>query len=179
MERIGQLSLLSKQTGISQRPNSSKTYKHWYKTTWGFNCNYVVCLLNKPDSAVQIRTIMKQNGSQCTEKRVVPQMKKAWQSKSKFRAMLIVFFGIKGVIMENWVPNGVTVNQHYYRKVLETLGQKKEAIVVGKWFPHSRQHTSTHSTLSEVVFGPETHYSTWLPSLMPWFSTMWLFFSGK
>lgn len=46
-------------------------------------------------------------------------MKKDRQIKSKFKAMLIVFFHIKGVIMENWFP--VTVNQHYDKKVPKTL----------------------------------------------------------
>lgn len=47
-------------------------------------------------------------------------IKIAQQNKSKFKAML-VFFVIKNpLIMENWVPDGVTMNQHYYRKVLKT-----------------------------------------------------------
>jgi hypothetical protein len=53
-------------------------------------------------------------------------MKKARQSKSKFKAMLlvIVFFDIKGVIFEHWVPEGTTVNQHYYKTVLQTLRER-------------------------------------------------------
>lgn len=40
-------------------------------------------------------------------------MKKAWQRKAKFKAMIIIFFEIYGIIMENCVLNGVTVKQHY------------------------------------------------------------------
>lgn len=43
-----------------------------------------------------------------------PRMKKARMSKSRVKAMLIVFFDIKGVIMTEWVPEGQTVNQKYY-----------------------------------------------------------------
>jgi PhoPQ-activated pathogenicity-related protein len=53
-----------------------------------------------------------------------PKMKKARQSKSKFKAMLIVFFDIKGVIFEHWAPECATVNQHYYKNVLQTLRER-------------------------------------------------------
>lgn len=60
--------------------------------------------------------------------------------------------------MENWVSDGGTVNQHYYRKVLETSGEKKT---------RERGHNCEklvssfmRKTLSEAVFGPEMHYST-------------------
>ena len=39
-------------------------------------------------------------------------------SKSKFKAMMIVFFDIRGVIYIDWVPEGQTVNQVYYKNVL-------------------------------------------------------------
>ncbi len=44
-------------------------------------------------------------------------MKKARMLKSKFKAMLIVFFNIDGIVMTEWVPEGQT----YYLKVLATL----------------------------------------------------------
>jgi histone-lysine N-methyltransferase SETMAR len=53
-----------------------------------------------------------------------PKMKKARHSKSKFKAMLIVFFDIKGVIFQHWVPEGRTVNQHYYKNVLQNLRER-------------------------------------------------------
>jgi hypothetical protein len=31
--------------------------------------------------------------------------------RSKFKAMLIVFFDIQGIVMAEWVPSGQTVNQ--------------------------------------------------------------------
>jgi len=36
----------------------------------------------------------------------------------KFKAMLIVFFDIQGIVMAEWVPIGQTVNQHYDIEVL-------------------------------------------------------------
>lgn len=53
-----------------------------------------------------------------------PRMKKARMSKSKFKAMLIVFFDINGVVMTEWVPEGQTVNQTYYLQVLATLRER-------------------------------------------------------
>jgi hypothetical protein len=37
------------------------------------------------------------------------------------KAMMIVFFNIRGVIMTEWVPEGQTVNQKYYLEVLTKL----------------------------------------------------------
>ena len=50
-----------------------------------------------------------------------PRKKKARMSKSKFKAMMIVFFDIQGVIYIDWVPEGQTVNQVYCKNVLTTL----------------------------------------------------------
>ncbi|GFS83246.1 putative mariner transposase [Trichonephila clavipes] len=43
-----------------------------------------------------------------------PRAKKARMSKSKFKAMMIVFFDIHGIVYLHWVPEGQTINQHYY-----------------------------------------------------------------
>ena len=50
--------------------------------------------------------------------------KKAWKSKSKFKAMMIVFYDIQGIIYINWVPEGQRVNQVYYKEVLKTLHKR-------------------------------------------------------
>jgi hypothetical protein len=42
-------------------------------------------------------------------------------SKTKVKAMKIIFFDIRGVIMIEWVPEGQTVNQKYYLEVLTKL----------------------------------------------------------
>jgi len=40
-----------------------------------------------------------------------PRQKKARQSKSKFKAMMIVFSDIRGIVHVDWVPESQTVNQ--------------------------------------------------------------------
>jgi len=53
-----------------------------------------------------------------------PRKKKARMSKSKFKAMMIVFFDIGGVIYIDWVPEGQTANQVYHKNVLITLRER-------------------------------------------------------
>ncbi|GFX58090.1 putative mariner transposase [Trichonephila clavipes] len=43
-----------------------------------------------------------------------PRAKKARMSKSKFKAMMIVFFDIHGIVYLHWVPEGQAINQRYY-----------------------------------------------------------------
>ncbi|GFV64552.1 uncharacterized protein TNCV_4965331 [Trichonephila clavipes] len=45
-------------------------------------------------------------------------------TKSKFKAILIVFFDINGIVKLKWVPCGENVNQHYYIEVLKRLREK-------------------------------------------------------
>jgi len=45
-------------------------------------------------------------------------------SRSKFKAVLIVFFDIQGTAMAEWVPSGQTVNQQYYIEVLTKLRER-------------------------------------------------------
>ena len=47
-----------------------------------------------------------------------PRPKNARMSRSKFKAMMIVFFDIQDIVMAGWVPSGQTVNQQYYIEVL-------------------------------------------------------------
>jgi len=53
-----------------------------------------------------------------------PRQKKARMSRSKFKAMLIVFFDIQGIVMAQWVPSGQMVNQQYYIEVLTKLRKR-------------------------------------------------------
>jgi hypothetical protein len=52
------------------------------------------------------------------------QEEKAWKSKSNFKAMMIVFFNIRGIVHIDWVPEGQTVNQVYYKQVLTTFHER-------------------------------------------------------
>jgi hypothetical protein len=51
-------------------------------------------------------------------------MKKARMSKSKVKAMMVIFFDIRGVIMIQLIPEGQTVNQKYYLEVLFKLRER-------------------------------------------------------
>ena len=50
-----------------------------------------------------------------------PRPKKAHMSKSKIKAVLIAFFNQKGMVHHEFVPEGETVNQHFYQQVLVCL----------------------------------------------------------
>jgi len=50
-----------------------------------------------------------------------PRQKKARQSKSKFKAKMMVFFFFQNPVDVNWVPEGQTINQVYYKEVLTNL----------------------------------------------------------
>jgi len=50
-----------------------------------------------------------------------PRPKQARMSKSKIRSMFICFFDSQGIVLKEFVPPGQTVNQNFYREVLERL----------------------------------------------------------
>ena len=52
---------------------------------------------------------------------ISPRQKKARQSKSKFKAMVIVSSDIHGIVHVDWVPEGQIVNHVYYDEVLTTF----------------------------------------------------------
>lgn len=107
------------------------------------------------------------------------QIEKAWESKSKFRAMLIVFLDIRGVVMENLVPGGVTKKTTLLQKDSWNFareGQEKEVTAVGKEFSLSSGQQFSTPTPS-VKFWPRNTSQDLniLPDLIfPWFkvSTM-------
>jgi len=53
-----------------------------------------------------------------------PHPKKARMSKSKIKSMLVCFFGSQGIVHKEFVPQGQTVNQFYYREILEKLRKR-------------------------------------------------------
>jgi hypothetical protein len=55
------------------------------------------------------------------EDRRIPKPKKSRMSKSKIKKMFICFFGIRGIIHSEFVPEGTTVNQTFYMEVAEKL----------------------------------------------------------
>jgi len=57
-----------------------------------------------------------------------PCPKKARMSKSKIKSMLICFFDSQGIVHTEFVPQGQTLNQFYYREIPERL--RKRAVRV-------------------------------------------------
>ena len=53
-----------------------------------------------------------------------PRPKKARMSKSKLKSMLVFFFDSMGTVYKEWVPAGQTVNQYYYKDILERLRKR-------------------------------------------------------
>ena len=53
-----------------------------------------------------------------------PRPKKARMSKSKIKSMLICFLTVKAIVHTEFVPQGQTVNQFYYREILERLRKR-------------------------------------------------------
>ena len=45
-----------------------------------------------------------------------PRAKKARQSKSNIKVMIIVFFGLDGIVRAEFVPRNTTVNSEYYKR---------------------------------------------------------------
>ncbi|KAL4112100.1 hypothetical protein QTP88_015948 [Uroleucon formosanum] len=91
-----------------------------------------------------------------------PRMKKARMSKSKFKAMLIVFFDIKGIIFVEWVPSGQTVNQYYCKEVLiklrERVRKKRPDLWKNGWVLH-QDNAPAHSAFSIQRFLTEKKIS--------------------
>ena len=58
-----------------------------------------------------LRMIWKPSNNQCSgSQHHLQDKKKACMSRSKFKAMLIVFFDIQGIVMAEWVTSGQMVN---------------------------------------------------------------------
>jgi len=82
--------------------------------------------------------------------------KKARMSRSKtFKAMLIVFFDIQGIVMAEWVPSDQTVNQQYYIEVLpklrECVRRKRPELWGNGWILH-QDNAPAHNALSVKQF---------------------------
>jgi len=88
---------------------------------------------------------------------ISPRQKKARQSKSKFKAIMIFFFDIRGIVHVEWVPEGQTVNQVYYKEVFTNLRERvrrrrrPEMWKNGLWILH-QDNAPAHNALSVKTF---------------------------
>jgi hypothetical protein len=78
------------------------------------------------------------------------------ESCPKFKAMLIVFFNIQGIVMAEWFPSSQTVNQQCYLEVLSEIAQTYEnptTRIMEKWLDFApRKHTRPQRFVCEAVF---------------------------
>lgn len=85
-----------------------------------------------------------------------PRPKKARMSKSKIKVMLTAFFDQKGLVHHEFVPEGQTVNQHFYQQVLNRLHDRvrrsRRALWRDKsWLLH-HDNAPAHTALSVRQF---------------------------
>ena len=70
-----------------------------------------------------------------------PRPKKARQSKSTYKLLMITFFDSTGKIYMHWIPTGETVNKEYYVEVLREFskrfcGERRALFKSGQWHFH-------------------------------------------
>ena len=85
-----------------------------------------------------------------------PRPKKSRMQRSQVKVMLITFFDHQGLVHHEFVPQGQTVNQHFYKEVLtrfvNKIGQKRRASWAGKtWILH-HDNAPAHTALSVKQF---------------------------
>ena len=105
-----------------------------------------------------------------------PRPKKARQVKSKIKSMLIVFYDQQGIVHYEFVPEGQTVNQHYYIDVLRRLREdvrrkRPELWATGDWYllhdnapPHVAATVQQYIEKTNMNILPHPPYS---PDLSP------------
>jgi transposase len=103
-----------------------------------------------------------------------PRPKKCRMSKSKIKTMLICFFDRMGIVHKEFVPPGQTVNQVFYKSVLERLRKRVIRVrpeIADKWMLHHDNapcHTAIsireYLTSKRITVVPQPPYS---PDLSP------------
>ena len=87
--------------------------------------------------------------------------KKVRMSKSKIKSMLICFFDSQGIVHKEFVPPGQTVNQTFYREVLERLRKRVARVrpdIARTWMLH-HDNAPCHTTFSINEFLAEKKHS--------------------
>jgi len=78
-------------------------------------------------------------------------------SKSKIKSMLICFFDSQAIIHKEFVPPGQTVNQTFYREVLERLRKRMARVqpgIASTWILH-HDNAPCHTAVSIIEFVAE------------------------
>jgi len=93
-----------------------------------------------------------------------PRSKKARMSRSKIESMLICFFDSQGIVHKEFVPPGQSVNQTFYREVLESLRKRMARVRPGiarTWMLHN-DNAPCHTAVSINEFLAEKKYMCFL-----------------
>ena len=93
-----------------------------------------------------------------------PRPKKARMSRARIKVMLIVFFDNKGRVHHEFVPQGQTVNQHFYKEVLSRLiarirRSRRDLWENNRWILH-HDNAPAHNALSIRQFLAEKQITT-------------------
>ena len=83
-----------------------------------------------------------------------PRLKKARKSKSKIKSMLFCFFDSDGIVHTEFVPQGHTVNQFYYREILERLRKRVVRVrpsIADNWMSN-HDNAPCHTAISVIEF---------------------------
>ena len=108
-----------------------------------------------------------------------PRPKKARQSKSTHKLLMIPFFDSTGMIYMHWVPTGQTVNKEYYVEVLRESrkrfrGKRPALFQSGQWHFHQDNDPVHNSILVTDYLGIKTvSHPPYSPDLAP--CDFWLF----
>ncbi|GFT38234.1 histone-lysine n-methyltransferase setmar-like protein [Trichonephila clavipes] len=97
-----------------------------------------------------------------------PRPKKARQSRSNIKSMLIGFFYYEGIVHHEYAHTGQTINKEYYIEVLKRLRnairrKRLQLWESGDWLLHHRQCSSAHIEPCATVF-IKTQYCTAPPA---------------
>ena len=111
-----------------------------------------------------------------------PRHKKARQSKSTQKLLMIPFFDSTGMIYMHWVPTGQTVNKEYYVEVLrefrEKFRRKRPALFKSAQWHFHQDNAPVHNSILVTDYltkmGIKTvPYPPYFPDLAPY--DFWLF----
>jgi len=83
-----------------------------------------------------------------------PRPKKARRCKSKIKSILICFFDSEGIVHTEFVSQGHTVNQFYYREILERLRKSVVRVrpsIADHWMLH-HDNAPCHTAISVIEF---------------------------
>ena len=95
-----------------------------------------------------------------------PRPKKARQSRSKIKLMLIAFFDVRGIVHMELLPQGQTVNQHIYKEILWHLlcsvcEKRHELWQDNAWLLH-QDNAPAHNALNIRQLLTERNVTCWI-----------------